>query len=151
VQKFYNEVVLNYEGDECLIWPFTRCSGGYAFHYDGTKKRIASRMLCEYVHGPAPSPKHEAAHSCGNGKLGCITKRHLSWKTPLENAADKFIHGTVLRGSEAGRAKLTETDVLAIRANESDLHQTLADRYGVTEANIRAIRSGKSWGWLSHG
>ncbi|WP_292637037.1 hypothetical protein [Mesorhizobium sp.] len=56
---------------------------------DGKCRRV-SRLVCEEVHGPPPSPDHEAAHSCDNGDLGCATKRHLSWKTPKENTADKF-------------------------------------------------------------
>ena len=68
---------VSFEGDECLIWPFTRMSG-YAGHItiDG-HQQYACRVMCGLAHGPAPTPRHETAHSCGNGVEGCINPKHL--------------------------------------------------------------------------
>jgi len=30
LQRFYTEVVLTYDGDDCLIWPYCRTANGYA-------------------------------------------------------------------------------------------------------------------------
>lgn len=92
---FYRDVVVPYDGDECLIWPYARTPAGYGV-LDGHKIKVVSRRLCEEAYGPPPTPKHHAAHSCGNGHLGCVTRRHLSWKTPKENGADRIAH-TLLR------------------------------------------------------
>ena len=81
-------------GDECLTWPFARFPDGRA-HMNGRKP---TRVMCEMAHGPAPTPQHEAAHSCGKGHEACINPQHLRWATPVENAADKVVHGTVLEG-----------------------------------------------------
>jgi len=84
-------------GYECLIWPYAKTNKGYGVGYGRTKingrKQIVSRIICEAVRGAPPTPRHEAAHSCGNGHLGCCTKRHLFWKTPEENWEDRRRHG----------------------------------------------------------
>jgi len=138
-----------YDGDECLPWPFTRNSDGRGQIWDGAKASLVHRMVCERVNGPPPTPKHEAAHSCGHGHLACATKGHLSWKTPTENAADKIIHGTLIRGEQQWMAKLTETDVHEIRSLlGTTTKQSIATTFGVSPDNIRAIEIGRSWAWL---
>lgn len=94
VQRYFREVVLPYEGTECLIWPFGCCPRGYGrLKYEG-RQIIASRLICEIVNGPPLTPELQAAHSCGKGHLGCVNPGHLSWKTPAANQADRIIHGT---------------------------------------------------------
>ena len=141
--RFLNETVLPYDGDDCLLWPFGKNATGYGMIWrDGAMNRV-SRLVCEHANGPPPTPKHEAAHSCGKGHKGCITKRHLRWATHAENMADKLIHGT-------SHAKLTETDVLAIRAAKGVLLQReLAEKFGVTREAISLIQTGKNWAYLN--
>lgn len=83
-----------FDGEDCLTWPFNRNTRGY-----GTVGRHnASRVMCELVHGPAPSRSHDAAHSCGLGHKGCVHPKHLRWATKKENQADRYIHGTLSKG-----------------------------------------------------
>lgn len=146
-ERFLRETVFHYEGDECLIWPFSRDSNGRGqIRYNG-RLRIVSRIVCTEAHGPAPNL--DAAHSCGNGHLGCVTKRHLSWKTPKGNKADELIHGTRIRGERHTSAKLTENDVLAIRALQGRLLQReIAAQFGVTAQTVSSIHKKRKWGWL---
>jgi hypothetical protein len=75
------------ETNECIQWPYTRDRQGYGrISFGG--HQIASRFICEMTHGKPPTPEHEAAHSCGNGHLGCVNPKHLSWKTHAENMGD---------------------------------------------------------------
>lgn len=67
------------------------------------RRTTASRIICELVNGPAPSPRHQAAHSCGHA--WCIVGGHLSWRLPAENLADRQRHGTV-RYSPPVRARI---------------------------------------------
>lgn len=90
VEKFYRDVVIKYEGDECLSWPYAATDGYGVMGHNG-KKVLVSRRVCEEVNGPAPTPGHHAAHSCGKGHLGCVAKGHLSWKTPFENNQDNHV------------------------------------------------------------
>lgn len=147
--RHLHEVVLAYDGDECLIWPFAKGVAGYGRLRVNGRSVIVSRIVCELAHGEPPTPKHEAAHSCGRGHKGCCTKRHLSWKTPAQNTADKFEHGTVKRGKDTWNAALTEDDVRAIRALKGKRLQTeIASDYGVARTTVSAIQNGYRWAWL---
>lgn len=147
--RFFLEVVLRYEGNECLDWPYARNSKGYAMLYSDGKTRPASRVICEKVHGPAPTPDHEAAHSCGRGKLGCVTKRHLRWATHAENESDKVGHSTKAWGEKHGAAKLTAAEVLEIRSLAGTLKQReIGLRYGIHSNTVSQIIRRVTWGGL---
>src|SRR5690348_175562 len=83
------------EKDQCLIWPFSRNWNGYGHLNRDDKIVYAHRVMCEIVNGPAPGKKHVAAHSCNNGHLGCVSPKHLSWKTPSQNLLDRRKAGTL--------------------------------------------------------
>lgn len=149
VGKYLRDTVLHYEGDDCLIWPFSTNRGYAQMCVSGTKPVGVHRLVCELTHGPAPSPIHQAAHSCGNGKNGCVSKRHLLWKTPTENQADRLVHGTDGRGERCATAKLTESDVRRMRALLGALPQhSIAQQFGISDALVSMIKTGKVWGWL---
>jgi hypothetical protein len=138
--------VMNYEGDECLVWPFSRDKKGYGRINIYGKPRVVSRVVCEKTHGPPLVETNEAAHSCGKGHLGCVTKRHLSWKTCAENNADKNANGTQNRGERCPQSKLTTEDVLEIRNKVGTVGQKeLAIMFGVSRCTIRNIRDRETW------
>lgn len=138
-----------YSGDDCIRWPYEVTKYGYGTVKHNGKKRVASRVMCEAAHGPPPSPEHQAAHSCGNGHLACMTPRHLSWKTPVENMGDAIAHGTWNHGESVPCAKLTEGDVREIRRLAGSMSQQhIADRFGVQANNISRIIARKRWAWL---
>ncbi|AZO39696.1 hypothetical protein EJ076_35005 [Mesorhizobium sp. M7D.F.Ca.US.005.01.1.1] len=148
-ELYFREVVLAYEGDECLIWPYLRVKNGYGYFRYGGRQQIVSRLVCQEQNGPPPTPKHEAAHSCGNGHLACVTKRHLSWKTRTENQADRLIHGTSNRGERSGSAKLSEGQVREIRAMRGQmLQRDIGKLFGVGSRTICNIQAGRIWKWL---
>lgn len=131
---------VDYDGEGCLIWPFSRDRYGFLGH-EG-KHYYAHRFMCELVNGPPPSLKHQAAHSCGRGEQGCVHPKHLSWKTLGGNMLDKSIHGTNWKRVR-GR-KLTHEQIDAIRAS-AEKPPELAKQFGVSESNIRHIQAGRSW------
>ncbi len=149
--EWLREQVSN-ESVECLIWPFGCNDKGYGeVHYAGAQ-RLAHRVMCTMVHGPAPSPDHDAAHSCGNGAGGCVNGLHLRWATKKENAADKISHGTHGRGANNSMAKLTEEAVHIIREllSANSLHQDVADLFGISRTVVTRIANGTRWGSLLH-
>jgi len=150
VGDYLRNTVFRYDGDECLIWPFST-NKGYGQICVGNNKLVgAHRVVCEHVHGKAPSPAHHAAHSCGNGSKGCVTKRHLSWKTPVENQADRLIHGTHGRGERCATAKLSEAEVRKMRSLIGvEQQRDIAAQFGVSISLVSMIKSGKCWGWLT--
>lgn len=51
-----------------------------------TKATNPARLICEWFHGPPPSPVHEAGHTCPNGENECcVNPDHLKWMTREEN------------------------------------------------------------------
>jgi hypothetical protein len=130
---------------ECVPWPFKATYGsGYGAVTFGGKLTGAHRAVCEINHGPPPSPKHEAAHSCGN--KACVNPAHLRWATPKENAADKAFHGTAPIGEANGCAKLTTQQVAQIRNLKGTATQTaIAQRFGVSRRAIGMIFSNQTW------
>lgn len=143
---------LHHEGEECLIWPFHRGKDGYGRMHDPSRGSVlttASRYILEQAAGPPPSPRHECAHSCGKGNLGCVNPKHLRWATPTENQGERVDHGTSNRGERQGRSKLTRADVLEIRKLINKESQTkIAARFGISQTTVNNIKSGKRWGWL---
>ncbi|WP_254024948.1 hypothetical protein [Mesorhizobium ventifaucium] len=143
-RKFYEDVVLSYDGDECLIWPFHRTAQGYGVMNVDRRPQIVSRLVCTEVKGPPPTPKHQAAHSCGKGKSGCVTKGHLDWKTRVDNEADKLEHGTRIRGEMHPKAKLTDADVAEIISLKGTASQSeLGRRFEVSRQTIGEIHRGE--------
>lgn len=141
------EAHVNYDGDDCLIFPFGTGRYGHV-NIDGEKMH-AHRAMCILAHGEPPSPDHEAAHSCGRGHDACVHPKHLRWDTPAGNQADRLIHGTDSRGEKCATAILTEDQARFIKANRGKIGQKdLAARFGVSQATVSAIHSGRNWGWL---
>ncbi|MCZ0964602.1 hypothetical protein, partial [Paracoccus benzoatiresistens] len=77
-----------HHGNECLIWPFAAGDRKRGVLTYGGKVMSAPKAMCLAAHGEPPTAKHESAHSCGKGHLGCVHPGHLSWKTRKENRAD---------------------------------------------------------------
>lgn len=146
--RFFRDIVLPYSGSDCLIWPHQRTGAGYGVLNFSGKRYYVHRLVCEDVHGPSPEG-HQAAHSCGNGHLGCVARPHISWKTRSENQMDRIEHGTSNRGERCASAKLSKDDVREIRNLFGIKSQSsIAKQFGVRDATIDAIRTRRSWSWL---
>jgi len=145
-QKFFYDVVLNYEGDDCLIWPYAKTRGYGVIRIDD-QLRYVSRLVA----GDPPFAGAKAAHTCGKGQHGCVAKRHIEWKTQKQNKADELIHGTRIFGARNGRVKLTESDVHEIRKllKTAMRRVDIGDKFGVTREAINEIAWGKNWSWLT--
>lgn len=149
-RSFFENIVLKWDQDSCLIWPFSRTTQGYGTLSCGTSMRVVSRIACEAANGPPPSPDHVAAHSCGRGTSGCVSPRHVAWKLQVENMADKILHGTTNRGERSGSSKLTASQASEIRrAKGVRTAKSLSAEYGISEGAIYDIFSGRKWSWLS--
>ena len=141
---------VDYSGDGCLIWPYSRRSTGYAQINIGNRPVPATRVMCAMVHGEPPAPNLDAAHSCGKGHTGCIHPKHLRWATRSENLLEKRLHGTISLGEKASSAVLTEAqvkDIVAMAKVSSE--RKIAKSFGVHRATINCILSGRSWSWLT--
>src|SRR3546814_7109206 len=70
---------------------------------EGQRKNFeVHRLVCEAFHGPAPDGQ-QAAHKDGV-RTNCYAS-NLRWATPASNTADKYGHGTILRGARHPRSE----------------------------------------------
>lgn len=133
-------------GGECLIWPMSYDDRGYPVCAFNGRNYKAGALMCELVHGPKPTPKHHAAHSCGNGQLGCVHPEHVRWATPKENMQDSVRLGACnWKGRRPHRILTEETvaQILAMRGKGT--YDEIASRFGVKPKQIGKILRGEHW------
>lgn len=120
---------------------------GYPYNVlsDARKKlrttRCVHRMVLEAFVGIAPEG-HECRHIDGSRDNNRL--ENICWGTKSENMMDKVAHGTSSRGAVCGNAKLTEEDVLAIRAS-SGSQQSIADKFGISQVHAGRIINREVW------
>jgi hypothetical protein len=143
--RWIKEVAIQHEGCGCLIWPFSKCNKGYGTVKHQGRTAKVHRLVCAIANGQPPGEKHHAAHSCGNGHLGCVNPRHLRWATAKENSRDTFIHGKRRRCG----AKLSDCNVREIRRLSSVLPtQKIAKKFKVSCGTVRDVASRTTWAWV---
>ena len=148
-RTFLMNVVLSYDGDDCLFWPFSRSKQGYGdIRIEGEHIQVHA-FVCEKFNGPRPEGDYQAAHTCGNGHLGCCARAHLVWKTRDGNMQDMVVHGRSQRGTKMHMAKLCEGDVREIRKLRGRHTQPeIAKMFGVSRGCVQAILERRNWAWL---
>lgn len=95
-------------------------------------------------HGECPEGM-EVRHLDGV-KVNAV-KGNLKYGTPTENQADRVAHGTTNRGELCGTAKLSNADVIRIKALLSAgamAQKDIAAAFGVSQATISSIKHGSS-------
>ena len=140
---------ISLQTNDCILWPYTKGQDGYGQVVFNRRRQPAHRVALILATGEPPEVGMCAAHrpvTCHEPL--CVNPRHLRWATHEENAADRILDGTSLTGEANGQAKLTEEKVRAIRS-ASGTQAEIADRFGVAQANISMIRSGKRWGHVA--
>jgi hypothetical protein len=119
--------------------------------------RSVHRIVCESFHGLKPSNQHHAAHL--NGVRDDNRAENVAWKTPSENAEDKVLHGTSLRGRDnnppesrprgerSGQSKLTELQVLEARKlmGMGISARSIARVMGISSSQAVSIKNRQSW------
>jgi hypothetical protein len=135
--------------DDCPKWPYGTTTAGYAILAGLPGTSLVHRYVCQAVHGPSPSPAHQAAHNCGKGHEGCFGARCVEWKTVAENEKDKKLHGRVARGEGHPLSRLVADDIRKIRqmANAHSSAQ-IAEMFAVTRAHVNSIIARRAWRWL---
>lgn len=121
-------------------------SGHMRVSFGREKTEYLHRVVLEAFVGPCP----EGMMSCHrNDDPSDNRLDNLYWGTAEDNSRDAEMNGKRVRrsGEDHARAKLTEPMVLEILQGWRDgiPQKELAERYGVTAANVQAIVYGKSW------
>lgn len=124
---------------------FSRCYLTAPMWVDGHRvaKRVHTLVLEAFI-GPRPDGM-ECRHLDGDPQNNCVS--NLCWGTPAENAADKHRHGTMCRGAQHGRSKLTDDDVQRIKEMSAlgETQRAIAAVVGITQSQVSRILRGKAW------
>lgn len=145
-EEFFWSLVARGGEQDCWEWQGLRHYKGYGeIAVARRRHEKAHRVAWTLTHGPIPEGLC-VLHRCDNPP--CCNSAHLRLGTNLENVEDAVTKGRRAIGERAGRAKLTETDVLAIRAAHSRgeaFTATLATKYGISSRHVSAIVRHESW------
>lgn len=128
--------------DEC--WPWTARSQveGYGYMTVSTGvNALAHRKVFELAHGPIPEGL-DVCHHCDNPP--CCNPAHLFSGTRTDNVRDSKAKGRHAHGEKHGGAKLTESQVLAIRA-ANGTQREIAARFHIGQQTVSGIRQRKRW------
>ena len=127
----------------CWEWVGAKWNRQYGTFRLQAKTYIAHRVAYFLATGKQPGQLC-VCHICDNP--GCVNPSHLFLGTVADNMADRDHKGRQNHpsGEQHCRAKLTEKQVLRIRASDKTL-QAIADKYGVTRQTISHIKTRKTW------
>lgn len=159
-ERFWCKVL---KGEVCWEWIAHIQSSGYGGFSRGRKSEgsiQAHRQAWILTNGPIPEGLF-VCHECDNRR--CVNPAHLFLGTHADNMADMVAKGRspkgdrhgrrknpacILRGERHSRAKLTEMQVVEIRARFAaggTAAKAIAEEYGVSRNTIERVLSGYSW------
>lgn len=133
--------------DDESCWPYIgRLNrAGYGQFDWEARPWLAHRFMWQIVFGDIPDGLF-VCHACDNPT--CCNPGHLWLGTCADNTRDMWTKGRARvvspKGEQHGCAKLTESDIVAIR-NSSMSRRALAAQYFVTPEHIRNIQVRKAW------
>lgn len=131
--------------DDCWTWNAGKHTRGYGVFSLYHRTYLAHRIAMA-LDGRDPLELN-ACHTCDNPP--CCNPKHLFAGTQADNVADCNAKGrsNPASGERNGKAKITEFDVIAIRAVPKyyGYRCDLKAKYGLSDSQINRIRSGQKW------
>lgn len=126
----------------CWLWTGAKLKTGYGSIRIKNRSTRAHRVAYQISFGEIPE-RGLILHSCDN-KL-CVNPSHLRIGNHVDNTIDAIESGLHVVGEKHINAKLSNLDVLIIRAALKDgiSGRTLANRFKVCEATISGIKTNR--------
>lgn len=112
--------------------------------YPEQKDRLVHRMVLQSFRGECPDGM-ECSHLDGDA-MNCKLS-NLDWETKSQNQRRKHQHGTMPCGSLSPVSKLSEAEVLAIKAScdAGESYASVARRVGIHASTVRRMHIGERW------
>lgn len=128
----------------CHIWNGdSTTKGNYGIMNICKMKCRVTRVLWLLETGKDPHPYY-VLHTCDNPK--CVNHEHHFLGDNTINMEDRQTKQRSTKGIQQHNSKLTDEHVRQIRIDLTDYtQQALATYYGVTQAVISSIKTGKRW------
>lgn len=128
--------------DGCWEWKGTIDGYGYGV-MDHNRKRYRAHVLAlEFDGRPVPEGM-QGCHDCDNRK--CVRPSHLYPGTPKDNYQDAVSRNRNTKGEKHGHARLTESDVKAMRMTSGLSFAEIGRRFGVSRPTAARVVKGTSW------
>ena len=154
ITKLGKEIILEKQENGCIkcLSHCTDKDGYVRIRYKGKHDRLF-RVLYQQKYGQIPKGV-VLRHLCNN--TWCVNVEHLKIGTQKENCQDmvdcgrslKGKYNKKIRGINNGCSKLTEKQVINIYLSNLGC-TTLSKIYNVSKTNIRNIKKGIQWNWLT--
>jgi hypothetical protein len=130
----------------CWLWTRGFFADGYGAIRQGKKIKKAHRVSWELSNKTQIPAGLMVRHQCD--VRACINPEHLCLGTHMENMRDRNLRNRTAKGTRHGRCKLTEEQVLQIRASD-EKGVVLAKQFNVSTTIISRIKAGQSWKHLT--
>ncbi len=144
VCRFWSKIKIK-APNKCWEWKGTK-SHGYAIIRVNRHNVKAARLAYKIKHGEVPVNMF-ILHKCDNP--GCVNPNHLFPGTQADNNKDMAQKNRCnpLKGEDNPLSKLTEKDVIKIRAklNQGFTHRQIAKEFSVSYFLIGSIKRKKAW------
>lgn len=139
MERFLSKVA---KTESCWLWTGGKSGRGYGAFCSPDEKKAHRFSYSRYV-GQIPQGL-SVCHRCDNP--ACVNPDHLFVGTHTDNMKDKMSkgRGNHLVGTKHPRSKLTESQVLAIRA-DNRRQVEIAESYGIKQAQVSEIKRRIAW------
>jgi len=130
----------------CWLWTSVLNQKGYGLLRVEGRFQRAHRVSYELFKEPIPNEMC-VLHKCDTPS--CVNPDHLFIGTQKDNMHDMHRkgRGPNLKGSNSGKAKITEDDVRAIRADNRP-HKIISQDYPISVKSVTNIRCRSNWPWV---
>lgn len=146
--RFYSKILMPKSEDGCMEWIgcINQCGYGHFRNINPITKKARSLLAHRFSYilnfGEIESDK-VICHHCDNPK--CVRPDHLFMATQIENIRDRDKKRRTSMGITRSNCKLTEKQVLEIRADTIHSNKELQKLYNVSSGIISSIKSRRIW------